>query len=483
MSSDRGESPRGWLSAALATLILVLPLVGGMVALGAGGSGVAAAAPGGGGRGGGAAPERRLSGFIGDATPVSFVTSDGISAGNLIESRVGGFRFPDGSIQTTAVNTPFLAAAAGRGAGTGARVVRVQAGGAGDAAIAAALERIRDAGPGNRYVIALGPGVYSGHLRMKPFVEIEGAGEDRTRIVASGARGGATVTGAEGAVLRHLTIEAAGAGGDAVAVRSAGGAMHLESVRIVAADGRRETVGVINESGEMSLARVALEVAGGAEAVGIRNRGRSSLTLRDVSIRVSGATERSVGVADSGAPGGELRVERSEVRVAAAGGVATGLRSLGTPRVRIDGLTVHVEGAEVVNEGVSLGPAGASDALPARLGGLWVTAAGGEVSRGLAVESRSALVRGSHFEAQGGGNATGVWIERGAGAGTAHTVRLLHSSVAAAGQTVWSEASDTALRIGHSTLEGGPVLAEAGAVACAATVDEAFAFHAEGCPR
>lgn len=484
MSSDRGESPRGWLSAALATLILVLPLVGGMVALGAGGSGGGAGvAAGDGGRGGAPMPERRLSGFIGDATPISFVTSDGISAGNLIESRIGGFRFPDGSIQTTAANFPFLTGAAGRGAGAGARVVRVQAAGAGAAAIGVALERIRDAGPGNRYVLALGPGVYSGHFQMKPFVEIEGAGEHRTRIVASGAGGGATVIGAAGAVLRHLTIEAAGAGGDAVAVRSAGGPMHLESVRIAAADGRRETVGVVNDSGEMSLVRVTLEITGGAEAVGIRNRGRSSLTLRDVSIRVWGATERSVGVSDSGAPGGELRVERSEVRVAGAGGVGTGLRSQGTPRVRIDGLTVHVEGADVVNQGVFLGPAGAPDAPPASLGGLWVTAAGGEVSRGLAVESRSALVRGSHFEAGGAGNATGVWIERGAGAGSRHTVRLLHSSVAADGQTVWSEASSTALRIGHSTLEGGPVLAEAGAVVCAATVDEAFEFHAEGCPR
>jgi len=454
-----------------------------MVALGAGGSGAPGLASAGGGRAGAPMPARPLSGFIGDATPVSFVTSDGISAGNLIESRTGGFRFPDGSIQTTAAHFPFPGAAAGRGAGAGPRVVRVQAGGAGSAAIAAALEGIRDAGPGNRYVLALGPGVYAGHFQMKPFVEIEGAGEDRTRIVADGARGGATVTGAAGAVLRYLTVEAAGAGGDAVAVRSAGGSMHLASVRIVAADGRRETVGVINDSGEMSLARVTLEVAGGAEAVGIRNRGRSSLSLRDVSIRVSGATERSVGVADSGAAGGELRVERSEVRVAGAGGLATGLRSAGTPRVQIDGLTVHVDGAEVVNEGIFLGPAGAPDAPPARLGGLWVTAAGGEVSRGLAVESRSALVRGSHFEAEGAGNATGVWIERGAGAGARHTVRLLHSSVAAAGQTVWSEASDTALRIGHSTLEGGPVLAEAGAVVCAATVDEAFAFHAEGCPR
>ncbi|HSL84761.1 MAG TPA: hypothetical protein VLF66_18450 [Thermoanaerobaculia bacterium] len=462
---------------------MVLPLVGGMVALGAGGSGAPGVAPAGGGGSGPPMPALPFSGFIGDATPVSFVTSDGISAGNLIEARVGGFRFPDGSIQTTAANTPFLGAAASRGTGAGARVVRVQAGRSGSAAVAAALERIRDAGPENRYVISLGPGVYSGHIQMKPFVEIEGAGGDRTRIVANGAGGGATVTGAAGAVLRHLTVEAAGAGGDAVAVRSAGGPMHLESVRIVAADGRRETVGVINESGEMSLARVSLEVTGGAQAAGIRNRGRSSLTLRDVSIRVSGATERSVGVADSGAPGGDLRVERSEVRVAAAGGVGTGLRSLGTPRVRIDGLTVHVAGAEVVNEGVFLGPAGAADAPPARLGGLWVTAAGGEVSRGLAVESRSALVRGSHFEAEGAGNATGVWIERGTGADARHTVRLLHSSVAAAGQTVWSEASDTALRIGHSTLEGGPVLAEAGAVACAATVDEAFAFHAEGCPR
>lgn len=85
--------------------------------------------------------------------------------------------------------------------------------------IQAALDSIADASASNPYLVRVGPGVYSERVTMKPYVDIEGAGESATKITAAGgAITVATVTGASNAELRFLTVENTGSGQYAQAI-------------------------------------------------------------------------------------------------------------------------------------------------------------------------------------------------------------------------------------------------------------------------
>jgi hypothetical protein len=91
--------------------------------------------------------------------------------------------------------------------------------------ITAALNSITDASDSNRYLVWVAPGVYTEAVTMKPYVDIEGAGELTTRItfIGSAANTG-TVVGANNAELRFLTAENTGGNTYATAIFSNGAA-------------------------------------------------------------------------------------------------------------------------------------------------------------------------------------------------------------------------------------------------------------------
>src|SRR5690349_20096004 len=62
--------------------------------------------------------------------------------------------------------------------------------------IKAALNSITDNSPTNRYLVWVAPGIYVETVRMKEYVDIEGAGELVTRIVNPGSIYGAALYGA-----------------------------------------------------------------------------------------------------------------------------------------------------------------------------------------------------------------------------------------------------------------------------------------------
>ena len=99
--------------------------------------------------------------------------------------------------------------------GSGYRNVIVVAKSGGDfTSIQAALDSITDASDTNRYLVWVAPGVYNERVTMKPYVDIEGAGEQVTRITYGGSSNPdtGTVVGANDAELRFLTVESTGGG-------------------------------------------------------------------------------------------------------------------------------------------------------------------------------------------------------------------------------------------------------------------------------
>lgn len=491
---DRPGKSRG-TGLLLAAAILFFPLTGGVLAVAGVGSTEAA-------HGDSLAPsDAVVSGdyhtgtretplvVVADATPESYqiVSSGPIKAEGIITSTSGGFQFPDGTVQTTAAGwkshsglDALPRASLGRTSETGVVVARR---GGDHATLGAALASLTDAGPARPYVIHLGPGVYRERVRMRPYVSIQGAGAGLTRIVAEGgAEDEATVIGAPHASLRNLTVESTGEAAFAVAVRSPGGALTLEGVRAAASGGQRGNFAIVNRSGALTLRHVVAEAVGGQEAIGVRNDGVSPVSLTDVSVRVSDAAKQAIGISDRGGAASRLRLAGVDVEVSGSGSFNTGIHCHGTGDLFLDGVRVRAAGADVINEALFIGPAAGRGTEPVAISDLWAWASGGEVSRGATIEARSVILRGSHLQAEGARNNTGLMISEGIATGERHVVRLLGSSVIADDQTVWSEAEDVRVAVGHSTLEGGAVLVALGQVACAATIDEELVFHSQGCP-
>ncbi|HEV8268398.1 MAG TPA: hypothetical protein VGR00_09205, partial [Thermoanaerobaculia bacterium] len=79
--------------------------------------------------------------------------------------------------------------------------------------LVAAVNGITTASVSNRWTVKLEPGVYDvgnpGTLLMKPFVDLEGSGENVTRITGTGSGGNSlgTLAGASNAEVRFVTVE------------------------------------------------------------------------------------------------------------------------------------------------------------------------------------------------------------------------------------------------------------------------------------
>ena len=117
-----------------------------------------------------------LSAWCSAAICAGDLTVDGV-----VESK-GGFRFPDGSVQTTAAVE------------SGYESVVVVAKSGGDfTSVQAAIDSITDASSAKRYLVWVAPGNYEGAIVLKPYVYLKGAGRRSTTIVHSTDSGGDAV--------------------------------------------------------------------------------------------------------------------------------------------------------------------------------------------------------------------------------------------------------------------------------------------------
>src|SRR5207249_10808654 len=103
-------------------------------------------------------------------------------------------------------STPAWAALHGPPATPYRNVIVVARSGGDYASVQKALDGISDNSPTNRYLIWVAPGIYVETVTMKPYVDIEGAGEMVTKIVGDGTNT-PTLFGASNAELRYLTVQ------------------------------------------------------------------------------------------------------------------------------------------------------------------------------------------------------------------------------------------------------------------------------------
>jgi hypothetical protein len=195
-----------------------------------------------------------------------------------------GVQFPDGTRQSTAArkwtrlllvspkSTPALS-------GT---------------ALKDALDAIRDASSDKPYLLMLEPGEYylaSYPLLMKPYVDIQGSGENVTAItgvVANEYSG--VVQGADNAELRFVTVENKGGFGyNANAIYNYKASPSLLHVSIEASGGTVNR-GIYNREARPTITHVDIVVYGGLESYGIHNKDQSKPTMTHVTIEAASAT-------------------------------------------------------------------------------------------------------------------------------------------------------------------------------------------------
>lgn len=132
---------------------------------------------------------------------------------------------------------------------------------------------------------------------MKEYVDIQGAGEERTQIIGAGSTISATgtVVGADNAALRHLTVSNTGDHRDwATAIYTNDTAPHLHHVQALARDAL-SAVGVRNVNSRTTMSRVTAVASGINFAAGIYSHDFSGPTMEDVTASGRDAT-RSYGL-------------------------------------------------------------------------------------------------------------------------------------------------------------------------------------------
>ena len=108
-----------------------------------------------------------------------------------------------------------------------------------------ALNNITDSSPTNRYLVWVAPGIYTETVSMKQYVDIEGAGELVTKIASPGGPSPdyGTVTGANNAELRSLTVENTGGNRFATAIYISSTSPRLLHVTATASGGTETNYG------------------------------------------------------------------------------------------------------------------------------------------------------------------------------------------------------------------------------------------------
>lgn len=188
-----------------------------------------------------------------------------------------------------------------------------------------ALNSITNNSPANPFTIYVAPGVYTETVTMKPYVDIEGAGEQATKITFTntGSYVTGTVVGSNNAELRFLTVESTGGSNIAFAIyNSCGNTLRLTHVTAIASGGWNYTRGVTIDCGSTptlinvtaiafgannnnagvysyysspTMTNVTASSSGGTQNYGVYND-ESSSTMTNVTAFASGETSNNYGV-------------------------------------------------------------------------------------------------------------------------------------------------------------------------------------------
>ncbi|GAB4205898.1 MAG: hypothetical protein Fur0019_08430 [Tibeticola sp.] len=368
--------------------------------------------------------------------------------------------------------------------------------------IQAALDSVTDAATANRYLVYVAPGEYAERVTMKPFVDIEGAGELVTRIVNSSDQ--STVLGASDAELRFLTVENRGGAATAVAFQNLNASPRLKHVTLSVSGGASLNYGMTNDFASAPvLERVAVKISAAAAAVstGIELTSSSSAVMNDVTVGITGGgnstgihctdlaslTARDTDVDVRGGSGNgygiygqscALTLRQSSIRSANTGNSNVGVYVIApTLQPKLFGVDIGVSGG-VSNYAVANSNSSQTLAITNSV----LSASGGTSSNALRNIFAGAAVHSSSLSASGATAENVGLYNTGTTSSTTYPLTVDNSRIEGSSRVVLSNGT-YATRIGASQMNGGPVLQIGGSMTCAGVYDENYVFSAgPGCP-
>jgi hypothetical protein len=223
-------------------------------------------------------------------------------------------------------------------------------------ALSNTLARITTASATNPYLLHIEPGVYdliTGTLQMKSYVDIEGSGEDVTTITAAGTtllQGNdplwpkSTLSGADNAELRFLTVRNTGGNENAVAIYNRETSPRLTHVTVIAMNGISQTLGVFNNGGTSQMSDMTIAVTGTATVQGVFIFRGASSALTNVAITASGGSGEGININFSSPAIRNSTITSSGVGVEVNDANATppwDVVTIETSQIHSDGATFH----------------------------------------------------------------------------------------------------------------------------------------------
>jgi hypothetical protein len=334
------------------------------------------------------------------------------------------------------------------------------------AALIAGMAAITSANANRPWLLKIDPGVYdlgASSLAVKPFVDVEGSGEEATVVRSAASSATISVPGSWTGELRALRVENLGGDTSAVAVDvAAGGTPRFRDLVVVATGGTGGNIGLRSSSPSV-LTRVTA-TASGPNPRTIFLEG--SQTLRDVQAVATGdAVTEADAIWLNG--GGTHSLERVRATVTGERGAAIYINSCTAATLHdVTASISAIDGANAVR----------ADACAVTAAGLFASATGGGgplnysayFNWGGVLRLRASAV-----------TSVGVGIANQTLFSTQPQLFADASQITGALNTVFSPAGAT-VRIGGSQLAGGPV---AGPAVCATSYDENYVSPAANvCP-
>jgi len=286
------------------------------------------------------------------------------------------------------------------------------------------------------------PGVYdigSSDVMMRSYIDIEGSGENVTRIkgnIVDSLLG--VVNGANNAELRFLTVEHMGGGNYSSAMYNSSASPKITNVTAIASSASANNYGIYNDNSSPKMTNVTVNVTGtgSSNSRGIYNY-TSSPSMMNVNITVSGgSTARGIDNNASSAP------------------------------LMIQGL-VNVSGASTWNIGIDNSASSAPE-----MDAIKIVASGGVNCTGLSASSSQPSMFNVKIDASGGSSFT-----RGVYSSGTSTIKIKFSSIKSTQATISADAGGE-VRVALSHFDG---LSATGNVICAGVVDKDSGFLVSSC--
>jgi hypothetical protein len=298
-------------------------------------------------------------------------------------------------------------------------------------------------------LVRVAPGIYSETVTMKPYVDVEGAGEDMTSILSHDSFI-PTLTTADHSELRDLTVEwSGGKEGPAWAIQIPSGS---PSVRNVTAIGQHGPYYVVAVNCQHPSSPVLKNLTLQSSSYGLWNDAQTTLVDSSITIYAS----------DLGGGDGIYN----------AGGLVV-LRN-----VTVDVNSIRREGLDVAPN-LAYGIAGSVSGMT-RLYGSRVSATAngrGAQAYALSEDAADAEVYNSVLSA-GGDGATSYGVQTISGIPEIAHIRVHDSTVTAGSYTVFGNATSVTQIAASQLLGPGPV----GPVTCAGVSDGTYTFYPAACP-